>query len=973
MYQSEFIGCKKIIDDTRARISSFFEEYKNKVDNSPVAPYTQKNINLEESQIHLANINKALDFLDKYVTEINEKTNKKILEIDFSQTSRKLSNCVKRKSKNGYVAFYHAGTDRTKDRIYSDEITDKLLNILENSDSRLNYLLYRLFLTSKEKNIDIIELKGCEYTEDFTDDLREVILNNENIKYIKIPSVRPGFLEDEFFDLIKTAPQLCGIEFQSSSNVSVDIINKLVEKLPELGDRLVYLYFKGIDTFIIKNKNEKSIVLSVDKQFAIPSSMADIYSSKNGDILLPYLVQKYEQNKNIINDLDDHWYAIEYAVALNDFISVKYLIDHKCDFKLNFVGNADDTILHNAIRCDEQNNGEILKYILKHDDIKKDINKCGVPLVFFSAKLNKAKHIQILFEHGAELIKKNDKLPIEIALENKAWESALELLKLGSSFPVIKFSTAENLVQYYDKVGENGVGSESCDFYRVSLDLDVKEREALLEYIKKIYAFESFILNGNINAINQALTEGLLKPTFIGHENKSATLLAIESKKFDIYALLKSNGFSLLDNERADFLLNDDEKIIIINEIAKYTLPDENSSQFYLLSRSRVIPYNAKNFDAIKKIYSQLSEIKEVRQILEVLAYSHTISKIVFDFGSNNVQDIHKGDTAAGVCNYIKAEIYIGAKVDEQEELLGTVAHELTHQAMQIIFNNHCNPYYEENCQALKLNKIIENIKDKIKEKKINIDVIISRVFNYYYTYYPSEIIVRVPHMLAKYGSEKGNRLLFEQTPELLAFYNNYVVIECDKFIQSKKAKDSLSPIPIKPNSIASATNYQVNIPSEETKENSSGGLLNSLNEDTNANTSQTISPTVTQNDTNHYGGCFRCTKYFTPYFTCANFSNDSQNPEINSGRNAHQSTSQPTINGEYLPYYSSTFANSVQNIIEVAAPVTNIFLNAYNNSSKVKQGFYKLAGSASKRRIINILQVAKRAGRCSPDGTSRL
>ena len=126
----------------------------------------------------------------------------------------------------------------------------------------------------------------------------------------------------------------------------------------------------------------------------------------------------------------------------------------------------------------------------------------------------------------------------------------------------------------------------------------------------------------------------------------------------------------------------------------KYFGKQVDSHIIYLLSKSRLGfgQENKIDFGIIQELYKQLDAIPEISTILKVVEQSE-VREIIFDFDRDSIIDLDPTQSSAtsGVCDYRAGRIYVGAK--EQPELLGTLAHELAHLAMQVCYDNQCNPY----------------------------------------------------------------------------------------------------------------------------------------------------------------------------------------------------------------------------------------------------------------------------------------
>jgi len=156
------------------------------------------------------------------------------------------------------------------------------------------------------------------------------------------------------------------------------------------------------------------------------------------------------------------------------------------------------------------------------------------------------------------------------------------------------------------------------------------------------------------------------------------------------------------------------------------------------------------------------------------------VRDIIFDFDDSIVDlDPTQSSGTKGKCNYREGHIYIDAK--QESELLGTLAHELTHLAIQV-YDNECNPYEESDEQTKSdFGKIVSQYREKT-----GMDSIIERVFTVYgKSSWPAELIVCVPHLLVYYYSVVNNKSLLTEAPVLFNFYEQHTEEDLRRFIES--------------------------------------------------------------------------------------------------------------------------------------------------------------------------------------------
>lgn len=154
--------------------------------------------------------------------------------------------------------------------------------------------------------------------------------------------------------------------------------------------------------------------------------------------------------------------------------------------------------------------------------------------------------------------------------------------------------------------------------------------------------------------------------------------------------------------------------------------------------------------------------------------------EIIFDFNKQNVVGMDStassGDTGR---TYNNRGLILMAVANHKEnffKIIGTLAHELTHYAMQLIYENNCNPYgpNEKETRA-KLDAIEENLIELYEH-----DTIIGNVFKFYKDrdVWHAEIIVRVLHLVARYRNNREQLKKIEESYEkdLFDFYREIKV-----------------------------------------------------------------------------------------------------------------------------------------------------------------------------------------------------
>lgn len=379
---------------------------------------------------------------------------------------------------------------------------------------------------------------------------------------------------------------------------------------------------------------------------------------------------------------------------------------------------------------------------------KKTSEECT--LLQLASKAGKSANVKLLLKlrlDPNEISPSIKKPALQFALDESHYECAALLLMAGAKFPRDTSSLMND----------------------ESLKVLCDDRIELTTIIQR---------NG-FEDVESQIKSGRLNHLFLSIENKSAPYVAYISENYEVYAFLLTKGFALLDSEKNEVIHNIRIETATVRFMGRRTYSTIN----FMLSKSRVLQPDYSHIEYLQDLYKTLFDIPVISRILQVIEYSGEALDIIFDFASINIDNIvmTRNMTAAGSYDGNVGRIYIAGKVD-RVELLGTMAHEFTHFVMEILYRNNGHPHFPgDNLNKSRLNAAI------IEAKQGGMDPIIHRVF----TCYPknedwyAEIIVRVPHILAKYGDKEGSRILMAKTPLLFAFYREVIEVACKEKINS--------------------------------------------------------------------------------------------------------------------------------------------------------------------------------------------
>jgi NACHT domain/Ankyrin repeat len=418
-------------------------------------------------------------------------------------------------------------------------------------------------------------------------------------------------------------------------------------------------------------------------------------------------------------------------------------------------------------------------------------------------------------------------------------QCVLTLLKLDSRFPLDPPPRLE--------------GPSKFQINKLHIN-DLPEADAVTREIKKFIKqrkkLHALILDGELTLLKQRFVDHSDQADsryYLNTENESALFAAAQAHAFEIYGFLKSKSIHFFsDYEKDEFVkILENKKEGFQEAVVKYSA-QEPEHLMHLIALSRCIPDdNSKSdqrLESIQAYYKQLDAIPEISIILKSLVVIPKSYRIIFDFDKDEIIEIEGGSRhAAGLVDRTADRVYIGAKVPEQE-LLGTLAHELTHLALRIVYQNECNPYTENDLENKnKFSKITQALNDKTKQSQleheipalrreiqalrdgtqaedtitkvleaktkalndktlelqrlkdvqplqdpIEIDDIIVRVFTAYKKpeQWNAEMITRVPHLLGKYGATLGREKLAAQAPGLFDFFKQHTQPDCEQFIE---------------------------------------------------------------------------------------------------------------------------------------------------------------------------------------------
>jgi NACHT domain len=282
----------------------------------------------------------------------------------------------------------------------------------------------------------------------------------------------------------------------------------------------------------------------------------------------------------------------------------------------------------------------------------------------------------------------------------------------------------------------------------------------------------------------------------VNHE--SAIAVALRLERLEIYEFLISRGFKLGAHEKFDEIINEkktnsENKSLMkkaLRTIHNKFVKESTLKHLYDLNLKSKLSHNTDDANRLKfhekiwKMYEELNELKLIDPILKVASSSKDL-QIIFDFSRDSVDlmDPTKHKFVFGASYPSAAFIYIGAKsllnYHERLKVGGTLAHELCHFTLKLVYKNKCQPFAESDEKSeQEYSKIIGTCE---KDKKF--DEIVSRVFDYPSQKWSAELIVRVPQLLVvhKENEEKLSDCQ-EKFFDLFNFYEKHVLVDLERF-----------------------------------------------------------------------------------------------------------------------------------------------------------------------------------------------
>ncbi|KAG5684330.1 hypothetical protein PVAND_013565 [Polypedilum vanderplanki] len=376
----------------------------------------------------------------------------------------------------------------------------------------------------------------------------------------------------------------------------------------------------------------------------------------------------------------------------------------------------------------------------------------GFDLLMIAASEGNEIVINYLIRLGFDVnINVNDETPASLAWKNKHFNALLILLKANSLYP------------------------ENFHLYNTSNELR--------EFVKLSEKVHNLIVKDQAEELMEILSRNSNLRHFYNVSNVSAPAFAAMKGKIEMYDILLSQNVFISPKEDVNTIFNKvkSEHREDIRKIHLRHTKDFTQKHIMILLTNSFVGHDIDDADQKLNIVSDaftfLNAIPLIGLILQVVAASRDF-KIIFDFNRESTQHLDPTtDRNTRGIYYTTRHIYIAARFLLYEhtklEAYATIAHEICHYAMHLIYNNSCLPFCKNDADKANMFKEILNSckQNKNKEKLINI------VYEYGSDTQLAELIVRVPHIIVKYNDNihrlKQCKINFKS---LFDFFDNFTV-----------------------------------------------------------------------------------------------------------------------------------------------------------------------------------------------------
>ena len=467
---------------------------------------------------------------------------------------------------------------------------------------------------------------------------------------------------------------------------------------------------------------------------------------------------------------------IQHAVESGDTLVVRFL-------KL-FLNETPEEILKMSAK---RSRPEVLAAFLDLpiDDDGKAINIDAQLMASFASQTEVTENLLcIAAAHGAPKM-------VEFILRLNIWNQNFEVA-LKASNAAFRENKFENLWMLL----KNDFPFPS-EFDEIQISTDNEIVTNIKNFHDKMTKFHAAIEANYSSSVENFILENPDLKNCYGPNNKTALRVALDNtfstNNFDAFARLLYHRFTSFGDDEYQEIFNQLKPEIregITKACTKFYGKPVDSHIFFIYSKTRLgFGYDKEQqknyFEEIKNYLDELNEIKSIIPILKVIEHSYSLV-IVFDFDHDNVSktDLNSDRSTLGVCYFKTGRLYIGAK-SSNKETLGTLIHELTHYAMQIVFKNDGKPFAAADIANREFfNAVVAKCRAMESHNSIVLPVFNSSCYDE--SFQSAELIVRVPEMMAfyHYDDESSLKAELKKYEKLADFYTNQVLGKIESFVK---------------------------------------------------------------------------------------------------------------------------------------------------------------------------------------------
>lgn len=354
------------------------------------------------------------------------------------------------------------------------------------------------------------------------------------------------------------------------------------------------------------------------------------------------------------------------------------------------------------------------------------------------------------------------------------------------------YESASDIAYCYDRSDNLKILLEADGFFPESFELHQIKNDEIRRIATERIKFFDDMQQGRIDDVQSFLNQNLRLKRVLSISNVMAMNVACELQQQnpnadELVTLLMQHGCWFPDGSHLNSSLEKTSR----EELAIH-FPNFNDMHIHcLLSRTRfaTVSQTEAHKYKVEEMYQKLNQIPMTRTLMMIVQH-HPDLDIIFDFDKQSTVSIDPTSNFGvfGSVLFKIGRIYIGAKSVDPQHVIGTLAHEMAHLVMQMLYDNNCQPYrIHQTDLQLKFLQIVNNYYEKLCRGE-RYDNIVESVYRYYiYTFWPAELIVRIPHMTAYRKDIIAQNQISTEFQELFQFYDQHVQPDINDFILHAK------------------------------------------------------------------------------------------------------------------------------------------------------------------------------------------